>query len=190
MNGGSASASEILAGALHDTGRATLIGTKTYGKGTIQQWIQLSNDTGGFRLSVAKWLTPNKTWVHGVGITPDMVVPVAAGTPAGQDPQLAAALTILGNSQPTAGTVPGSPTPAPTAAPTPAGDVPAPTAHPSAWPPSDRRLNEGGTARAGRPRRVLDATQLSHGPSAGAARRNPDRRTPEKGPLRRFRTIR
>ena len=126
VNGGSASASEILAGALHDTGRATLVGTKTYGKGTIQQWIQLSNDTGGFRLSIAKWLTPDKTWIHGVGITPNVVVPVPDGTPAGQDPQLAAALSVLANSQPTAGTQPASPaaSPSPGAEPTPAGVVP------------------------------------------------------------------
>ena len=95
VNGGSASASEILAGALHDSGRATLVGARTFGKGTVQQWIQLPNDSGGFRLSIAKWLTPDKTWIHGVGITPDVVVPVPDGTPQGQDPQLARALQVL-----------------------------------------------------------------------------------------------
>jgi carboxyl-terminal processing protease len=120
VNGGSASASEILAGALHDTERATLVGVKTFGKGTIQQWIQLPNDNGGFRLSIAKWLTPNKTWIHGVGITPDVVVPVPDGTPQGQDPQLSKALEVLAGpgSSSSAGT-PGAPSPAPT----PAGQV-------------------------------------------------------------------
>ena len=69
-------------GALHDRGRATLVGTKTFGKGTVQQWTQLEDDSGGFRLTIAKWLTPNKTSVHGVGITPDVVVdavPARAG---------------------------------------------------------------------------------------------------------------
>ena len=67
VNGGTASASEIVAGALADTGRATLVGETTFGKGTVQQWHLLSGDAGGFRLSVAKWLTPDKTWIHGVG---------------------------------------------------------------------------------------------------------------------------
>ena len=49
-------------------------GSKTFGKGTVQQWTQLEDDSGGFRLTIAKWLTPDKTWVHGVGITPDVVV--------------------------------------------------------------------------------------------------------------------
>ena len=53
------------------------------------------NDSGGFRLSVAKWLTPDKRWIHGVGITPDVVVPVPDGTPADQDPQLDRALELL-----------------------------------------------------------------------------------------------
>ena len=67
VNGGSASASEIVAGALHDTGRAKLVGETTYGKGTVQQWHLLSGDAGGFRLSIAKWLTPDQHWIHGVG---------------------------------------------------------------------------------------------------------------------------
>lgn len=93
VNGGTASASEIVAGALHDTGRATLVGETTFGKGTVQQWHLLSGDAGGFRLSVAKWLTPDKTWIHGVGITPDVVVgPGVSGT---EDPQLAKALETV-----------------------------------------------------------------------------------------------
>jgi carboxyl-terminal processing protease len=95
VNRGSASASEILAGALHDTGRATLVGEPTFGKGTIQQWHLLGDGkSGGFRLSVAKWLTPSKTWVHGTGIAPDVVVPAGSGG-AGDDPQLEQAVEIL-----------------------------------------------------------------------------------------------
>jgi carboxyl-terminal processing protease len=93
VNGGTASASEIVSGALHDTGRATLVGETTFGKGTVQQWHLLSGDAGGFRLSVAKWLTPDKTWIHGVGITPDVVV--EPGPADGDDPQLAKALEIV-----------------------------------------------------------------------------------------------
>jgi carboxyl-terminal processing protease len=95
VDGGSASASEIVAGALHDRGRATLVGTRTFGKGTVQQWTQLEDDSGGFRLTVAKWLTPDKTWIHGAGITPDVIVDTAPEKP-GDDPVLAKALEILG----------------------------------------------------------------------------------------------
>ena len=95
VDGGSASASEIVAGALHDRGRATLVGTTTFGKGTVQQWTQLEEDSGGFRLTVAKWLTPDKTWVHGKGIAPDVVVDQAPQRP-GDDPALEKALEILG----------------------------------------------------------------------------------------------
>jgi carboxyl-terminal processing protease len=95
VDGGSASASEIVAGALHDRGRATLVGTKTFGKGTVQQWTQLEDDNGGFRLTIAKWLTPDKTWIHGKGITPDVVVDKQPAKP-GDDPVLDAALKVLG----------------------------------------------------------------------------------------------
>ena len=94
VDGGSASASEIVAGALQDRGRAKLVGTKTFGKGTVQQWTQLEDDSGGFRLTIAKWLTPDRTWVHGVGITPDVVVDTAPAQP-GDDPVLDAALKEL-----------------------------------------------------------------------------------------------
>ena len=74
---GTASASEILAGALQDAGRAELVGERTFGKGTVQEWTQLPGESGGFRLSVAKWLTRDKTWVHERGLAPD--VEVASG---------------------------------------------------------------------------------------------------------------
>jgi carboxyl-terminal processing protease len=95
VDGQSASASEIVAGALHDRGRATLVGSKTFGKGTVQQWTQLEGDNGGFRLTIAKWLTPDKTWIHGTGIEPDVVVTAAPSGP-GDDPALDAALDVLG----------------------------------------------------------------------------------------------
>lgn len=92
---GSASASEIVAGALQDTGRARLVGETTFGKGTVQQWTALENDNGGFRLTVAKWLTPDKRWIHHVGITPDVVVEFTPDTPAGTDPALDRAVELL-----------------------------------------------------------------------------------------------
>ena len=95
VDGGSASASEIVAGALHDSGRATLVGTKTFGKGTVQQWTQLEGDHGGFRLTIAKWLTPDRTWIHGTGIQPDVEVTALPEEP-GDDPALDAALEVLG----------------------------------------------------------------------------------------------
>ena len=102
VDNGSASASEIVAGALHDRGRATLVGTKTFGKGTVQQWTQLEDDNGGFRLTIAKWLTPDKTWIHRVGIEPDVLVTDAPARP-GDDPVIDAALKALGE-DPTAAT--------------------------------------------------------------------------------------
>ncbi|MFH1475106.1 MAG: S41 family peptidase [Chloroflexota bacterium] len=99
VNGGSASASEIVAGALQDTGRGTLVGAKTFGKGTIQQWVDLTAESGGFRLSIAKWLTPDKRWIHHEGLQPDVAVP-AGGAGAGEpgstgDPYVDAALDVL-----------------------------------------------------------------------------------------------
>ncbi len=94
VDGGSASASEIVAGALHDRERATLVGTKTFGKGTVQQWTQLEDDSGGFRLTIAKWLTPDKTWIHGKGIVPDVTVDTPPAKP-GDDPVLDAGLKVL-----------------------------------------------------------------------------------------------
>jgi carboxyl-terminal processing protease len=96
VNGGSASASELLAGALQDRGVATIIGTTTLGKGTVQNWQSLVNG-GGVRLTIAKWLTPNGRWIHEQGITPDIVVEWEdqTFTPGEHDPQLNAAVEFL-----------------------------------------------------------------------------------------------
>lgn len=73
VDGTSASASEILSGALKDNHRAVLVGTKTFGKGLVQQIVPLPNGTG-LNVTVAKYLTPSGTDIHKKGITPDYVV--------------------------------------------------------------------------------------------------------------------
>jgi carboxyl-terminal processing protease len=93
---GSASASEIVAAALHDSGRATLVGQRSFGKGTVQQWQELAGEGGAFRLTIAKWLTPDKHWIHNIGIEPDVTVEVPATLGPGEDPVLARALDVVG----------------------------------------------------------------------------------------------
>lgn len=92
INKGSASASEIVAGALQDTKRAKLIGEQSFGKGTIQESQELAGGTG-LHITTAKWLTPNGRWIHTVGLTPD--VQVAPGTDPAKDDQLIKALEVL-----------------------------------------------------------------------------------------------
>ena len=73
INKGSASASEIVSGALQDYGRAKLVGEQSFGKGTIQQAVEVDGG-GSVHISVGKWLTPKERWVHGKGLTPDVPV--------------------------------------------------------------------------------------------------------------------
>lgn len=96
INEGSASASEIVAGALQDLGRAKLVGTVSYGKGSVQQWIPLSDENGAVRVTIAKWLTPNEKTIHKIGLTPDYPVEMTLEQrQADEDPQLDEAVKIL-----------------------------------------------------------------------------------------------
>ena len=76
INGGSASAAEILAGALQDLNRASLVGYTSYGKGSVQQFFELS-DGSALKLTTARYLTPSGRSIHGSGIEPDVVLGVA-----------------------------------------------------------------------------------------------------------------
>lgn len=92
INGNSASASEILAAALKDSYGAILVGTTSYGKGLVQQVMNL-NGGGSIKTTTAKWYTPNGVCIDGIGINPDYFVTYANGTP--YDTQLTKAIELL-----------------------------------------------------------------------------------------------
>ena len=94
VNGGSASASEIVAAALKETGRGVIIGQPTYGKNTVQVWTDLV-DHGGVRITISRWFTPKHNSVAPDGVQPDITVAVPDGTPPDQDPVLDRAITEL-----------------------------------------------------------------------------------------------
>ncbi len=96
INKGSASASEILAGAIQDYERGKLVGEVSYGKGSVQQWVPLSNQQGAARVTIARWLTPDERLIDGVGLTPDVSVELTEEDfTAGKDPQLDKAVEVL-----------------------------------------------------------------------------------------------
>jgi carboxyl-terminal processing protease len=74
VDAGSASASEIVAGALQDFGRAKLVGETTYGKGSVQDWVPLANDQGAVRVTIARWYTPRDRQINEAGLAPDIEV--------------------------------------------------------------------------------------------------------------------
>ncbi len=96
VNGGTASASEIVAGALQDHGVAKLLGEKTFGKGSVQQVLDLSAGTV-LKVTIAKWYTPKGNNINKQGIVPDQTVVLSQqDASSGNDPQLQAALRLLG----------------------------------------------------------------------------------------------
>lgn len=96
INEGTASASEIVAGALQDHGRAKLVGVVSYGKGSVQNWIPLTGENGAVRITIAKWLTPNENTIHKIGLTPDYEVEMTdEDRIAKLDPQLDKAVEVL-----------------------------------------------------------------------------------------------
>ncbi len=97
MDGGSASASEILAGAMQDHKQALLVGAQSYGKGSVQEVVNITPDTL-LKITVAKWLTPNGTSISKKGLTPDYAVDFTkADGDEKKDPQLDKAVELLKN---------------------------------------------------------------------------------------------
>ena len=99
VNGGSASASEILAGALSENGVATLVGTKTFGKGSVQELVKITPETS-IKVTIARWLTPKGTSISKTGITPQYVVEFTeADFLDKKDPQMEKAVELLSQKQ-------------------------------------------------------------------------------------------
>ena len=95
INQGSASASEILAGALQQHGKATLVGTRSFGKGSVQELVEITPDTS-LKVTIARWLTPNGISISDGGLTADIEVDLTAEDfEAGRDPQLDKAVELL-----------------------------------------------------------------------------------------------
>ena len=95
INGGSASAAEILSGALHDHGFAQLLGEKSFGKGSVQELVDLSGGSA-LKVTIAKWITPNGVNLNHNGLDPDIPVKLTSDDiNAGKDPQMDAALQAV-----------------------------------------------------------------------------------------------
>ncbi len=96
VNEGSASASEIVAGAIQDHQRGPLVGATTFGKGSVQNWIELRNNQGAVRVTIARWLTPDKRQIHETGLTPKFLVEFTEEDFLAElDPQLDKAIEVL-----------------------------------------------------------------------------------------------
>ena len=102
VNENSASASEILTGALRERAGATVVGVNTYGKGIVQMVNEVGSEGAGFQMTIAEYFTPNGTAVHKKGLAPDVEIPLAEGDNGGydfgdaeHDPQLKKALEVM-----------------------------------------------------------------------------------------------
>lgn len=96
INEGSASGSEIVAGAIQDYDRGTVVGMVSFGKGSVQNWIPLDNEQGLIRVTIARWLTPNGRTIHDLGVEPDIEVDYTEEDFLNDlDPQLEKAIGIL-----------------------------------------------------------------------------------------------
>ncbi len=96
INEGSASASEIVAGAIQDTKRGVLVGNTSFGKGSVQNFTPLVDNQGAIRVTIARWLTPAGRQIHGAGLEPDYLIEFTVeDMEAGLDPQLAKAIELL-----------------------------------------------------------------------------------------------
>ena len=96
VNEGSASASEVVAGAIQDLERGELVGMTSFGKGSVQNWIPLNNEQGAVRVTIAKWLTPAERTIHEIGLEPDVVVEITEeDIEAERDSQLDKAVEVL-----------------------------------------------------------------------------------------------
>lgn len=96
VNEGTASASEITAGAIQDYKRGILVGVTTFGKGSVQTWQELGTEQGAVRITIARWLTPKERQIHGIGLIPDVEVQITEEDIAAErDPQLEKAIELL-----------------------------------------------------------------------------------------------
>ena len=96
VNEGSASASEIVAGAIQDHQRGPLVGAITFGKGSVQNWVELRNNQGAVRVTIARWLTPDKRQIHETGLTPEFLVEFTEEDFQDElDPQLDKAIEVM-----------------------------------------------------------------------------------------------
>jgi carboxyl-terminal processing protease len=96
INEGTASASEIVAGAIQDYERGLLVGTPSFGKGSVQNQVLLADDQGAVRVTIARWLTPDGRTIQDVGLTPDYLVEISdEDIEADRDAQLEKALELL-----------------------------------------------------------------------------------------------
>ncbi len=95
IDGGTASGSEIVAAVIQEYERGLLVGETSFGKGSVQNWIELSDEAGAVRVTIARWYTPNDRQIGQIGLSPDIEVPYPEEV-GDSDPQLEKALELLG----------------------------------------------------------------------------------------------